>query len=334
MDCTKSLSDSDGGRPCEKVGGAIKLRSKIEAEMIVQKYCQQEGWQFIGWVDRYVNSRSKLKLRHPEYGVWESLSLDKMLQGRKHPKDRVKAIKKVIELSEEDFINSFSDQENKIYCKDTTPNVWKYKCKICSQDEYVKAGLCTGIFKSTVYNLRRGSSSCRCSKVYKWTEQQRRFQLEKKIQDNNLPFRVEGFIGKDKVRYECELHGTHTALIQNFLRGSYCKSCAGIEHQYGYICSVKDGENIVAIKFGVSNNPENRIRRLNSRNIFQCQLLYVFKFENTFECLKTEKVCKSLLSCPTISHQDMPEGYTETCSILDIDVVISIFTAKADLIKK
>lgn len=51
-------------------------------------------------------------------------------------------------------------------------------CPECSNDEFVKVGLCDGVFTATTRNIKNGVISCRCSTRHKYTQEQREYQIK------------------------------------------------------------------------------------------------------------------------------------------------------------
>ena len=60
---------------------------------------------------------------------------------------------------------------------------WHSTCPVCSSDKYVEAGLCSGVFESAAVSLQKGAKPCRCSPTYKWTKEQREFQINEKLKE-------------------------------------------------------------------------------------------------------------------------------------------------------
>lgn len=114
-------------------------------------------------------------------------------------------------------------------------NYWKYRCKICSKDEYVQAGLCTGVFESGHSHLLRGKVSCRCSTNFSWTKQQREYQIKKILSKSELHEFV-GWVSEYKnntsrLTCYCKEHGhweTAVCYVVDMQRA--CPDCA----KFGY----------------------------------------------------------------------------------------------------
>lgn len=106
---------------------------------------------------------------------------------------------------------------------------WNYTCPICSNDEYVEVGLCSGVFETRSNSLQIGSRSCRCSHGYEWSKPQREYQINKSIKDRGVPYKFVGWV--DETTYRCKLscgeHGEWEPNLGSFLsKESECPSCA------------------------------------------------------------------------------------------------------------
>jgi hypothetical protein len=54
-------------------------------------------------------------------------------------------------------------------------------CPDCSVDEYVSAGVCTGVFVAAMAHLKNGKIPCRCNPSYRWTQPQREYQIKNEL---------------------------------------------------------------------------------------------------------------------------------------------------------
>lgn len=147
---------------------------------------------------------------------------------------------------------------------------WHYSCPTCSNDKYVKAGVCTGVFEALRTNLIVGKRSCRCSPAYKWTQSQREVQMVGIIDSENLPYQFVGWStlegykdSHSKVVLFCEHHGVFPTGVNSFLNGIRCPSCAKTGYDknkqgYLYILSIS---GIVSsfTGYGITNNIKTRL---------------------------------------------------------------------------
>ncbi|URC22596.1 putative endonuclease [Serratia phage vB_SmaM-Kashira] len=203
------------------------------------------------------------------------------------------------------------------------------KCRVCSEDEYTKAGLCNGIFYVPPQSLRnRGSIPCRCSKRPSYTADQWSYRVDKLCSDRGYEFiRWEGSKAgtHENIECMCHLHGKFSVSFANLSAGSGCPICAGKNQQQAYINTVYDLEVPVSLKFGISNNSNKRIRRQNKNNLFQMEQSVVYEFKTVKACKDAEKACKLELKCGVLSSRELKDGHSETVSLLDLEKVIAIY---------
>lgn len=114
---------------------------------------------------------------------------------------------------------------------------WDLYCPVCSIDEYVSAGVCTGVFTSWVSNLKKEAVTCRCSKSYNWTQEQREYQIRKVCIEEDLTFSEwsEGHYinGSYKFNWKCKYGHECTTSVNKFLYGRQrCRTCA--DNEWGF----------------------------------------------------------------------------------------------------
>lgn len=120
-----------------------------------------------------------------------------------------------------------SDRIDSKGCK----SFWIYRCPVCSEDEYVRNGLCDGNFEAFCGTLAAGGLSCRCSKRFLWTKEQREYQIKTRLIEENSKLRFVGWKDvyhglKSIFMLECEIHGVKEIELGKFLaRNRRCVSC-------------------------------------------------------------------------------------------------------------
>lgn len=113
---------------------------------------------------------------------------------------------------------------------------WNYICPLCSQDEYVENNLCSGIFTGALSTLSAGSLACRCSQNFKWSQQQREYQLKKILTSESCQFT--GWCGKysgafSKFNWICSKGHECSTEVSNFIHLMHrCKTCS--ESVFGF----------------------------------------------------------------------------------------------------
>lgn len=234
--------------------------SEYQNKIRVQRECDKRGYIFHGWFGGYSKNKTYLDLENPETGNrWTSVNLNHLLSGNGDPVEGALKSKDSHLKPDEDHIQEFhkagftegykfwrSDRVNKYGWKP----YWYYTCSVCSCDEYVQDELCSGIFENTTSNLKKGLKSCRCSKNYKWTQEQREYQINKICEEEGLTFlgweTEEGYKNShSKFVWLCPEGHECTTTVNNFLNGKRCKTCSDIKQRasgnlYGYFPERKD----------------------------------------------------------------------------------------------
>lgn len=142
---------------------------------------------------------------------------------------------------------------------------WYSACPVCSVDEYVQAGVCSGVFESSVTNLMRGGLPCRCSTKVKWTKAHREFQMAK----SESPFRFIGWCNDpakphDCAEFMCETHGHFETTAGEFLNANRgCPKCVSHgfkNHLEAYLYVLKiQSESSEITGFGITNDITTRL---------------------------------------------------------------------------
>lgn len=227
----------NGGCPC---GCGRNPRWSEEQNIVrVTRKCKERGYTFHGWYGEYKGSRKTyLDLYNPETNNrWKTATIDNFLRGMGDPLEGINNRRKLRTKDVKYHVNCFREagfsdgynfwksdrKNNKGWC-----NHWNYTCPACSNDEYVKAGVCTGVFESTRNNLRAGKKACRCSKSYRWTQEQREYQIKKVCEEEGLTFvgwRGQYKNSNSKFNWLCEKNHNCSTSIDKFLSGRRCKDC-------------------------------------------------------------------------------------------------------------
>ncbi len=88
---------------------------------------------------------------------------------------------------------------------------------------------------------------------------------------------------------------------------------------------VDDHNNAVALKFGIANNSKQRVKQQNSKSIYEVRQYQVYTFPDVSSCKSAERECIQSLECGVIDRASMPDGYTETTSVLNLNKVRVIY---------
>jgi len=108
--------------------------------------------------------------------------------------------------------------------------------------------------------------------------------------------------------------------------GSRPCACSPMRQQECYINWLIDDHNMaVAIKFGVANNSQQRIKNQNRYSAYALKQHSVYQFPDKAACKNAERECKKELDCGIVLKRDMPDGYSETTHAYNIGRVKDIY---------
>ena len=231
--------------PC---GCGVSYRWSEEQTLLrVKRDCTSRGSvTLLGFVEPWAGNKTKLKLRCDYDGnIWDTTTVSNFFCSRNtiHKNTnccQVCTQKLAIKTNTKSdssliaaFISSGSFLEGTVFTRCENVNGryrWEVKCPICSVDEYTTHGVCSGLFSSTSARLRVGGKSCRCSKNYRWTREQREYQILKLCTSEGLCFK--GWMGEYKnknTKFKWICKGDHEGVnstIDSFLSGRRCRLCA------------------------------------------------------------------------------------------------------------
>lgn len=101
--------------------------------------------------------------------------------------------------------------------------------------------------------------------------------------------------------------------------------CSSNRQRECYINLVKDGDTIIALKFGIANKSEQRVKQQNRRSVYDIELFGVWKFSDKQSCLRAERECLQELQTGIVSNLEMIDGWTETTYPGNLDKIIQIY---------
>lgn len=312
----------------------------------INRKCKELGYIFDGWATVYIDpSNTKLRLENPSTGnIWETTSISGfLLRGHKDPSiNRFKSGERLTEMltkdvkSHEDaFMASGTFLEGTKFTRNTTlynsrgeKVFWEYICPCCSHDEYVKNGVCTGVFTAVGGDLKRGILSCRCSKSYRWSEEQRIYQIQKVCKSNAFTFLdwVECYKGVNtEFTWVCDRNHKCVSNIHSFInKGYFCQYCYDNSQRYSYISKILRGTKVISIKYGITCDYPRRLIEQSNKTTLEMRPDKLFLYDDVVSCRRAEKEIKSLTSS-ILTKDQMPDGYTESISISHYDLVIRIY---------
>ena len=311
---------------------------KVECEAVAK-----EGIAVLGWVGEWKGNNTRLLCKCEKHGEWDTTTIRgfkayKSCRGCKVDKSKEKSINKIEDnVHIKDFIDTrsflvgtiFTRNNNRVTTKGYH-SYWDVVCPVCSNDEYVKVGLCSGVFTAYISTLKQGQVPCRCTTNYRYTKEQWEYRLTKKCRENGHEFK--GWKGVKwgaihKFIYICPHHGEQTITPKKYIsQGQGCPECKGKNQQKCYINLVEDNNNTpLALKIGIAKDPDVRIIGQNNKNLFQMSQMSVYEFPTVQDCKDAEKACLTELKCGILNERELKDGHTETTSILNYDKVVSIY---------
>lgn len=123
---------------------------------------------------------------------------------------------------------------------------------------------------------------------------------------------------------DCEETGEATG--SDFQRGQRPCACSKQRQQECYInWVIDDHKNAVAIKFGVARDSKRRIKQQNSKSVYALKQHNIYSFPSVQQCKRAERECKRELECGILLRRDMPDGWTETTYVYNLDKIIEIY---------
>lgn len=203
-----------------------------------------------------------------------------------------------------------------------------YKCIKCSNDEYVAAGVCDGVFSSEWGNLKAGQTACRCSVKPNLTESQQKLRLLRVLRGRAsfVRWKDGSYNNKSKVVLDCEHHGQWDANLSDILHSaSGCPSCA----KTGYSDKLPGTLYILKskrfLKVGITNlSGKDRKSYVSRKSKEEFEVLKEWKWEDGRTAQNIEKVVLAELR-KTYKNPDYKfHGYTECFESLDENFLVSL----------
>lgn len=281
--------------------------SEYQYKVRVQRECRVRGYIFHGWVEKFKGCKTKLDLENLKTGNrWGSTNIDRLMRGKGDPEEGKLKRKESKTLDDNVHSKAFHKAgfaEDYVFTRSTErvgsrgwDVYWDYTCPTCSTDEYVKAGVCSGVFTSFISSLKKGIKSCRCGKSYRWTQKQREYQINKVCHEEGLTFiswcdeKVGYKSNKSKFNWKCSQgHDCKTSVVNFLSHSARCMTCRKDKQKeqgvgYGYYPHRTQEEDSLYIlnfdnqyiKIGRSFQVDTRIKQLKKEsgitniNILRC----------------------------------------------------------------
>lgn len=289
-----------------------------------------KNYTYKGQKGMWQGCRTRIILNCPEHGDWDTATINRVKDGQGCPKCKAKSASQSEEKHIEDILQTgaFPDGASFYTLGERGANwvaIWYYICPVCSEDEYVKNSICSGVFKTNLGALKKGHIPCRCSDRFRYTEDQWNFRAEQACK--KLGYTFLNLLGKPgllaQVVYCCPLHGVKSCVASHFLRGVGCPDCINTNQTELYINIVFDENLPVALKVGISKDSNIRLAQQNSSNALQMKRLFLYKFPSAQECRKAETTIKENFKTCLLSVLELKDGHTETFDIQYLPDIIS-----------
>lgn len=307
----------------------------------IHRECKNRGYQFNGFVGEYTGANfTKLKLVCLRDGnTWDTTSLTRFFSGTGCIDCALhfNAIKARTDddLMIKDFQEKGSYPEGTLCTRNLNlrsnknrSDYWSINCPICSSDKYVLAGVCSGIFNQTSNEIKRGRLRCRCAANYRWSVEEREFDIVTECERNNFTWLgwIEPYSGcGTRFDWLCELGHHNISTINSFLSaGSRCIECNGGIKNYSYVNLIYDGVLPIGIKYGVTGHYDERVNSQNRHSIYNITKFKLYKYDSHEDCLAAELELKRLYP-PLCTKREVSDGYTETTFITNFEHIISVY---------
>lgn len=202
--------------PCGCSGGY--KWSKFQVEVMVTRKCEDRGYEFKGFAETFKGIKTYLRLYNPRTNrTWTTTTASHLLrdaggdveEGYVNSRESLRKDDEVILKIKE----SGNFKEGSSFWRTEVPNQnglykdWFMTCGVCSTDEFVDNGLCSGVFKTNRDSLLRGSNPCRCNSHFHWTKEQQEYRVKKVCDQEGITFLgwedIEDLHCKSKVHIIC-----------------------------------------------------------------------------------------------------------------------------------
>lgn len=92
-----------------------------------------------------------------------------------------------------------------------------------------------------------------------------------------------------------------------------------------YIHIVQHDGLDICLKYGISSLTERRLKEQSRSCIYSMRNFGVWRFENFVDCRKAENIIKASLGYGVLSKEELPDGFTETTWLYNLDAVVEIY---------
>lgn len=213
-------------------------------------------------------------------------------------------------------------------------SLWDFKCNSCSNDEFVREGLCTGVFSASASRLGKTDvSTCRCGTYSILTPDQNLYRCVRTAEEG---YEITGYEEPYKGVYTltgfvCPKGNKNLATVVSFLSGRRCTCCTDngfnrTKKGLLYIVKWEHISGITFLKYGITNREvEERIKEQfrEASEGFSYEILRIVEGEGEYVS-QLERSIKEKVGGRYASPYIFPDGWTETCSISKEDEIKSL----------
>lgn len=294
------------GVPC---GCKVPTRWKEwQYRVIVKRQADKKGFEFAGWASPFSFQTTRVNAVCRHHGSFCGASINQFLRdtgcprcsAEKHSERMLDRPKKPDQEIIDTFYKNCTRPEGTIFRKHERKNHWYIYCPVCANDEYTRAGLCTGEFFAFCGTFKNGGTPCRCSERCIYTKEQRAYQINKEFEGKGVKFvswhEHTKFTTRVKAVLECEIHGYFSSVFRAIcVNKSGCPGCAktGFDQTENGSVYVLISDCGGYTKVGISKNVESRIAQLQSKTPFRISKLASFEMIGK-DALSIEGECHRL----------------------------------------
>ena len=98
---------------------------------------------------------------------------------------------------------------------------------------------------------------------------------------------------KTKIKIICPKHGVFEQRVNDHLRGVGCRWCTINSSNKAYVLGVYDGETPVALKYGITKQPDRRFSDVQKGTCFRLVKLGLWSFDDPVKCTGAELEIKN-----------------------------------------
>lgn len=306
--------------------------SEDQYRVLCDRKATELGYTFLGFEGGWANGRNtKVKMVCSQHGAWVGGGVTNLINlGRGCPTcARVK-----VEAGRRVPVQERVDKINRL-CEGTTSSLVSVPEDYKHVFERIKM-VCSvhGEWESSMKKVTDGKLCPKCGRLTGGLSRRSpdremisKFMATGAFSEgttfSKIGMRVDGKSEWEVFCPDCNEGGV--SALDNLQQGKRPCACTSMRQKECYINYVIDGDNIIALKFGIAINSSFRVDSQNRSSVFEVVNKFVYTFPDTKSCKAAEKECKQTLCCGVIPKEEMTDGYTETTYVYNLDKIIQIY---------